>query len=72
MIAPTNMNMIKDILSSNYKYEKCSGYEKFYDEKYEIIVENNRNILVLDNKNNNMYSDLKFAHLALANLKKLP
>jgi hypothetical protein len=72
MIAPTNMNMIKDILSPSYKHETFNGYEKFFDGKYEIIVENNRNIIVLDQKNNKMYSDLKFAHSALANLKKLP
>jgi len=72
MIAPTNMSMIKDILSPNFKQEKCSGYDKFFDGKYEIIFESNRNIIVLDKTNNMIYVDLKIAHSALTNFKKLP
>lgn len=66
------MTMIRDILSSNFKQISFPEFQKFTDGKYEIMFENNRNIIVLDKMNNKMYLDLRYAHSTLTNLKKLP
>lgn len=64
--------MIRALLSQNFKHTINPDFEKFSDACFDIFVENNRNIVVFDKKNNKWYLDLRQAYLTLPDLKKLP
>jgi hypothetical protein len=65
------MAKIKDILGPKFETVTAKTFQKFYNNTCYVLAENNKNIIVFDKKNSRLYTDLKQAHLALTNFKKL-
>lgn len=56
------MNMIEFILRHNFTIKHFPLFTKYINETFDIIAQNNRNIIVVNKKLNIYYKDLKTAY----------
>ena len=60
-----NMNMIKNIMKTTFTIVSFPLFYKCVNDGYDIIVQNNNNIVVFDKIKNRFYIDLKTAHACI-------
>lgn len=62
-ISARNLNMIKTIMNNNfdiYTYH-IWGYDKYVNNTFDIIYQNNKSIIVIDKIKKRFYKDLRIA-----------
>ena len=70
ILSPTNLNMIRCIMKTKFNVFAFPTFSKYVNESFDIIVQNNQTIIVIDKVLNRFYKDLKTAYSTITNFKE--